>query len=62
MEPAKKADLDLNSNVVTEILQDLDYSSSSLPLLQYTLRKLWRQEDNQGLQIPAYRLLGGVKK
>ena len=61
VEPAKKADLDLNSNVVTEILQDLDYSSSSLPLLQYTLRKLWRQEDNQGLQIPAYRLLGGVK-
>lgn len=61
IEPAKQADLALNSDLVKEILKDLDYSSSSLPLLQYTLRKLWRQEDNQGLQIPSYRLLGGVK-
>ena len=59
--PAKQVDLALNFDLVTEILQDLDYSSSSLPLLQYTLRKLWRQEDNQGLHIPAYRFLGGVK-
>jgi len=61
VEPAKKADLTLNSDLVTEILKDLDYSSSSLPLLQYTLRKLWRQEDNRGLQIASYRLSGGVK-
>ncbi|MFM7440715.1 MAG: pentapeptide repeat-containing protein [Snowella sp.] len=61
IKPAKQADLALNSELVAEILRDLDYSSSSLPLLQYTLRKLWRQEDNQGLQIPAYRLLGGIK-
>jgi hypothetical protein len=61
VEPAKKADLALSSDLVAEILKDLDYSSSSLPLLQYTLRKLWRQEDNQGLQIPAYRLVGGVQ-
>jgi uncharacterized protein YjbI with pentapeptide repeats/energy-coupling factor transporter ATP-binding protein EcfA2 len=61
IEPAKQADLALNSELVAEILKDLDYSSSSLSLLQYTLRKLWRQEDNQGLQIPSYRLIGGVQ-
>jgi len=61
IKPAKQVDLALNFDLVTEILQDLDYHASSLPLLQYTLRKLWRQEDNQGLHIPAYRLLGGVK-
>lgn len=60
LKPLKEIDLELNTDLVEEILKDINYSSSSLPLLQYTLRKLWRQENDLGLQIPAYRLLGGV--
>ncbi|MEM6839065.1 MAG: pentapeptide repeat-containing protein [Cyanobacteria bacterium P01_C01_bin.120] len=58
--PARQVGLTLEPGLVEALLKDIDPTSGSLPLLQYTLTALWqRQQDNQ-LKLSAYMQLGGV--
>ena len=59
VEPAQQANFSLNPDLVNTILQDADYGSNTLPLLQYILFQLWRQ--GKDLQVGAYRELGGIR-
>ena len=59
--PAKQVGLTVEPGLVEVLLQDLDRSAGDLPLLQFTLQKLWELRDNGKLTLKAYQKLGGVK-
>lgn len=56
--PAKKVGLEVQSELVQQIIADVEGSPGSLPLLQYTLTELWQQQE---FTLAAYTRLGGVK-
>jgi len=60
-EPAKKVGLEVERELVTEMMADVQGSPGSLPLLQYTLTELWKQRTVERLTLSAYTRLGGVK-
>ncbi|MEQ8385627.1 MAG: caspase family protein [Coleofasciculus sp. A1-SPW-01] len=59
-EPAKQVGLEIERELVTQMLQDVE-GPGSLPLLQYTLTELWRQRQLNLLTLADYTKLGGVK-
>ena len=61
VKPAEQVGLRVESGLVEVLLQDLDRSAGDLPLLQFTLQKLWELRDNGKLTLKAYKKLGGVK-
>ncbi|MCF2150443.1 caspase family protein [Desmonostoc muscorum LEGE 12446] len=56
--PALKVGLQVQSELVQQIIADVEGSPGSLPLLQYTLTELWQQQE---FTLAAYTRLGGVK-
>jgi hypothetical protein len=60
--PAAKHGVVFESGLVAEIIQDVQGQAGSLPLLQYTLDLLWKDDDlsDRTLNIETYRRLGGV--
>ncbi|MFS0519599.1 pentapeptide repeat-containing protein [Nostoc sp. UIC 10607] len=60
--PAKKVGLQVQSELVQQIIADVEGSPGSLPLLQYTLTELWQQRTGETLTREAYFDLGGVSK
>ncbi len=58
--PAEQVGLQVESALVTEILNDIKGSPGYLPLLQYTLKELWQQRQNNQLVFSAYQKLGGI--
>lgn len=59
-EPAKQVGLEVEQELVTQMIADVDGSPGSLPLLQYTLTELWNERTNR-LTLSTYARLGGVK-
>ncbi|MGL5793589.1 MAG: ATP-binding protein, partial [Waterburya sp.] len=61
-QPAAKYGVVFESGLVAEIIQDVQGQAGSLPLLQYTLDLLWKNDDlsDRTLNIETYRRLGGV--
>lgn len=59
-EPAKRAGLEVERELVAQILADVE-GPGSLPLLQYTLTELWRRRTVNRLSLTEYTRLGGVK-
>jgi len=60
VEPAKKANLVVESELVERMLTDVENAPSSLPLLQYALMELWKERKNNRLTLATYEQLGGV--
>ncbi|MGB7440478.1 MAG: pentapeptide repeat-containing protein [Coleofasciculaceae cyanobacterium] len=60
VEPAKRVELDVEPELVTQMLSDVAGSPGSLPLLQYTLLELWNKRRDNCLQLATYSQLGGV--
>lgn len=63
-EPAKLVDLKVEPELVNQMIVDVEGSPGSLPLLQYTLTELWKQQSEDKLDkltVSAYTRLGGVK-
>ncbi|MGK7939468.1 MAG: pentapeptide repeat-containing protein [Crocosphaera sp.] len=58
--PAKRVKLPIEPPLIDEILQDIQDSPGSLPLLQDALTELWKQRDHQGLTLANYTNLGRV--
>lgn len=58
--PAAEVGLVVEDALVTEILKDVQGSPGSLPLLEYTLKELWQQRQNNQLLLSAYQALGGI--
>jgi len=61
IEPARQVGLEVDQDLVTQIIADVDGSPGSLPLLQYALTELWKQRIVNRLTLSAYTRLGGVK-
>jgi energy-coupling factor transporter ATP-binding protein EcfA2 len=61
VEPAKQVGLEVESDLVTQMLTDVEDSPGSLPLLQYTLTELWKRRTVNWLTFAAYAQLGGVR-
>ncbi|EGJ34237.1 MULTISPECIES: caspase family protein [Moorena] len=60
VEPAKQVELDIEPELVKEILADVEDAPGYLPLLQYTLTRLWEESTDNCLRLNTYVKLGGV--
>ncbi|NEQ64458.1 MAG: hypothetical protein F6K21_02950 [Symploca sp. SIO2D2] len=60
VKPAERVNLEIEPELVKLMLQDVAGSPGSLPLLQYTLKELWKQRTDEGLKLASYAQLGGV--
>nr|WP_287520665.1 caspase family protein [Okeania sp. SIO2C2] len=60
VEPAKQVDLEIEPALVEQILADVADAPGYLPLLQYTLTRLWEERTDNCLQLNTYVQLGGV--
>jgi len=61
LEPAKQVGLNIEAELVTALLKDVE-GQASLPLLQYTLAELWQQRGPIGLTLTKYVGLGGLQE
>ena len=59
--PAQKVSLGVEKGLVKQMVDDVQGSPGSLPLLQYTLTVLWHQKTVTRLTLHEYNRLGGVK-
>ncbi len=60
VEPAKQVELEIEPALVEQILADVADAPGYLPLLQYTLTRLWEERTDNCLQLKTYVELGGV--
>lgn len=60
-QPAKQVGLEVEDELVTQMITDVEGSPGSLPLLQYTLTELWKHRAVNWLTLSAYNRLGGVR-
>ena len=60
VEPAKQVELEIEPALVAQILADVADAPGYLPLLQYTLTRLWEERTDNCLQLKTYVQLGGV--
>ena len=58
--PAASVGLEIESELVQQLLDDVESSPGNLPLLQYTLQELWKQRQGNTLELKTYVKLGGV--
>jgi WD40 repeat protein/energy-coupling factor transporter ATP-binding protein EcfA2 len=61
LEPARKIGLEFEQGVVEDIINDIVGQPGCLPLLQFTLRKLWEQRQNKRITRAAYRRFGNAR-
>jgi energy-coupling factor transporter ATP-binding protein EcfA2 len=59
--PAEQVGLDIEEELVTQMIADVESSPGLLPLLQYTLSQLWERREVNWLTLATYQKLGGVK-
>jgi len=57
--PAERAGLKFEHGVVQELLDELLGEPAGLPLLEFTLLKLWERREHNRVTLAAYRALGG---
>jgi hypothetical protein len=57
--PAELINLKLEAGLVDALVKDVLGEPTALPLLQFTLWKLWQARDHNRLTMDAYRRLGG---
>jgi WD40 repeat protein/serine/threonine protein kinase len=60
VEPAKRADVEIESDLVAEIVSDVVEQPGALPLLQYALTELFEISENEIIKRQAYQAIGGV--
>lgn len=58
-EPAKLIGLKFESGVIDALIRDVLGEPAALPLLQFTLWKLWQSRDHNRITLAAYKKLGG---
>ena len=62
VEPAKRQGYEIEEPLLLKLIEDVGRESGSLPLLEFTLTKLWEKRDNtrQLLALVEYEKLGGL--
>jgi len=59
--PAKSVGLKFEEGVVNKLIQDVLGEDSALPLLQFTLLKLWGERERNRISMKAYIKLQGAR-
>ncbi|HZY25235.1 MAG TPA: hypothetical protein VFE71_05375, partial [Bacteroidales bacterium] len=57
--PAESVGLKFEEGLVDKLIQDVVGEDAALPLLQFTLLKLWEKRERNRISMEAYRKLGG---
>lgn len=60
--PASQVGLRVDREVVERIVQDLRDEPAGLPLLQFTLLRLWEKRDRDRITLEAYEAIGGARR
>lgn len=60
--PAEQVGLEIERELVTQMIADVEGSPGNLPLLQYTLTELWERKSLNRLMLSEYTRLGGIKE
>lgn len=60
--PAEQVGLKFEEGVVDAVIQEMQSEPAGLPLLQFTLLKLWEQRKRNRVTREAYARLGGVRR
>ena len=60
-EPALRTGCELEAGLVDVLLKDVKDQTGSLPLLEYTLTRLWEQRQSRVLRLADYQALGGLE-
>ena len=58
--PARQVNLSVEEVLIERMLRDIEGAPGSLPLLEYTLTRLWKQKTDNQLQLSTYEQLGGI--
>ena len=58
--PAERVGLKFEAGIIDDLIQDMHNQPTGLPLLQFTLQKLWEQRRRNRVTREAYKRLGGV--
>ncbi|HEY2971496.1 MAG TPA: tetratricopeptide repeat protein [Pyrinomonadaceae bacterium] len=61
-EPAKRVGLKFEDGVVDALVKDILGETAGLPLLQFTLLRLWKLRDHNRITWRAYQSLGGARR
>ena len=61
-EPAKQIGLKFEEGLIDNLLNDILGEPAALPLLQFTLLKLWEDRDHNRITWDSYRQLGGGRQ
>ena len=59
--PAARVGLKFEDGIVDELVKEVLGQQAGLPLLQFTLFKLWQKRDRNRITFAAYRKLGNVR-
>lgn len=62
VKPAQKVGLRFEDGLVDELIHEILGEPAALPLLQFTLLKLWEKRDRSRVTWAAYRQLGGGRQ
>ena len=60
VKPAQRVGLEVEGELVEKAIADVEGAPGSLPLLQYTLKELWKERTNNQLRLATYIQLGGI--
>jgi WD40 repeat protein len=60
-EPARRVGLRFEDGVVDELVRDILGEPAGLPLLQFTLCRLWKAREGNRVTLKAYRALNGAR-
>ncbi len=62
VKPAEKVGLQVEPELIEVMLQELNYSTGDLPLLEFVLEQLWEHRQAGELKLQAYQQkIGGIK-
>ena len=61
-EPAKRVGLKFEDGVIDQLVKDILGEAAGLPLLQFTLLKLWRSREHNRITWNGYRSLGSARQ
>ena len=61
-EPAKRVGLKFEDGVIDQLVKDILGEAAGLPLLQFTLLKLWNGREHNRITWKGYRSLGSARK
>ena len=61
IEPALRSGVAIESELVDQLIHEVDGAPGSLPLLEHTLTELWKQRTETGLKTRQYVRWGGIR-